>query len=318
MKFRSRYWRKIIQASSIALFFTLLFVACKDEADDNNDSKREVTLVLKYDTTLKKMLYVADSETGKLTLSEFEDEDGSFDFKPEKLRLTVAAINPENGEIATEIQELCELNGDYTDRITLTVPSGSLDVYLWADFPSEITAGYNLDRFPVVRTSSGKYSGDAFKGNGKIPETADGEIEIEMSRPVGALCFIDTSKDLSREESGYSVEISYPWYFPTAFSLDEDRVTDSETGIFREKTYMKGNILGGDFMFINSIEGGVNVVFSIFDAEDSRLFESQLFEVPMKRGILAVVKGDFLSPLEDDGGFGLDPGFDGDITYTPE
>lgn len=240
--------------------------------------------------------------------------------------------------------------------VTLDLENGSYDGYVSIDLPidTEYKIGvwthlreskeaphfYNASDFNRVKIISDNYKGntdyrDAFSGDIKADTYSEATepYEVAMTRPMGKfeLVTIDLSEFLDRETSrrslptraraeDYNLIISFSYYFPNSYSLFDDRLENSASGVsFETKMTVNGvneASLGFEYVMLNDIsDAGVQARVDIYDPNYTHVAGSTTLTIPMHRDRHTLLRGAFLSELND-GGIGIDPDFEGDFNVT--
>lgn len=113
----------------------------------------------------------------------------------------------------------------------------------------------------------------------------------------------------------FRVVMVYTGFLPTSFDIDADRPIDSKAGI-RFNAMMDrisdGEVeLGYDMVLVNHAEAHVGVQVEVYDKDGTLLSRTRAVEVPLMRGKVTEVRGDFLTSIAQ-GGVSVDPCFDGE------
>lgn len=228
--------------------------------------------------------------------------------------------------------------GIYDCDVEFFILPGLYNIAVWSDLREFDTDDYfhNADDFFSVNLENGHKGNtdyrDAFSG--RLQVNVGTGIEdlgtVEMKRPSGKYEFIATDlQDFLSKEKGkrnasdlldYKVVITYPLYMPCSFSVIEDRLVDSRTGVSFTSTMTPVNdeevSLGFDYVMINSVRDqgnaqAVTVMLTVFDSEDNKVANSAPIKVPIRRDNHTVIRSAFLSENAD-GGVTIDPDYDGD------
>lgn len=214
-------------------------------------------------------------------------------------------------------------NPDY--EATLQLKPGAYKFIVWSD---RVTAGttadlhYQTADFQEIALDghNGRHAGsdesrDAFRGicEETIPEAAEHHIHVAMARPTARFEFVTT--DWTDDFAGCRVRFLYTGYMPCSFNMFTDRPADSRTGVWFDSTIEPTSgteaVLGFDYVFVNGSEASVAVAIEIYSAKGERIAASDVIDVPLVRGRLTVVRGEFLT-AQGTGGIGIRPDFDGD------
>lgn len=156
--------------------------------------------------------------------------------------------------------------------------------------------------------------------------------EVEMRRPMGKFEFVttDLSEFLERETErralstragldDYRVVITYPYYYPNAYSAFSDDISSGSGYGFETRMTMTGESeasMGFDYVFIRNIsDGAVQAQVAVYDRAGVRVANSLIIKVPIRRDYHTVLRGSFLS-MGAQGGVGVIPDYDGDHNVT--
>ena len=205
---------------------------------------------------------------------------------------------------------------------------------------SEAGAFYDPSDFNKVGIVGTTYQGntdyrDGFSGTVELDtySEASDPYEVAMTRPMGKFEFltIDLSEFLQRETrrrslatrasaDEYIVVVSFPYYYPSSYSVLDDRLENSLAGVsFKTKMTVTGDSeasLGFEYVMLNNIsDGGVQARVDIYDPNNEHVAGSTTLTIPMRRDHHTVLRGAFLSE-QNEGGVGIDPDFEGDFNVT--
>lgn len=234
----------------------------------------------------------------------------------------------------------CEIYDTYNTDINLEIRSGigTYDIVAWTQLQEYSSAQpfYNHSDFNRIHIITDNYRGnteyrDGFRGRIRIDAAAeiDGRYIVRMERPMAKfeLLTTDLSEFLERETQArglstraraedYRVVISFPIYYPSAYSAMEDRLVDSATRMsFETRMTVTGESeasLGLEYVMLNNInDGGVQTQVDVYRLDGTRVAGSSMFTIPLRRSHHTLLRGAFLS-MEGNGGVGLDPSFNGD------
>lgn len=116
--------------------------------------------------------------------------------------------------------------------------------------------------------------------------------------------------------SDYRVKMLYTRYMPCSFNMFTNRPADSWTGVIYDSTIRAINDdeaeVAFDYVFVNGHDTGVTVAMEVYDTDDTLLARIPAFEVPLKRSMLTVVRGEFLT-TKTGGAIGISPDFNGEF-----
>lgn len=193
---------------------------------------------------------------------------------------------------------------------------------------------------------------DAFRGSKDVEVIRFGghhppvEATIDMARPLSKVVIITTDLDIWKTKvltnihemnvqsaqpgetpqrpkeidlNDYTVKIHYPQYMPNAFNMLTDRNTWSDMNVsFNSKMVQLSETeasLGFDYVFANSNEANVVMAVSLYDKNGTQLSRSYDITVPLERGKVTTVRGEFLLE-ESDSGVSINPDFDGEFNIV--
>ncbi len=168
------------------------------------------------------------------------------------------------------------------------------------------------------------------------------EVTIEMERPLSKFKFVSTDYDEfvkqqveeARKRAGapeagesesteqqtvniddYKVVFHYMGFMPCSYNMFTNKPADSWTGVqFESMLQVENNeevSMGFDYVFVNGSEAGVSVMVEVYNKEGVKVSSSPTIEVPLIRGHVTIVRGEFLTSMSN-GGVIIDPGFDGE------
>lgn len=227
------------------------------------------------------------------------------------------------------------INGlPYDFMETVKLPPGNYVVKVWTDFkdPSSELPYYTATNFSQIMLE--RHSGfpgyqDAFSGSQSFSVTDTDtsqtfSVEVAMTRPLGRYLLIaeDFSKLIDNAKykaDELSVVVTYTGFYPDTYSVMTDRLTDSLTGeyyIVKPVVMADGSaMVGADFMLMNSGGSSVSVQLKIVNTNGEVVASGNALTIPMQRNETIILSCKLFDQTgNDDGGFGLDTGFDGDIT----
>lgn len=251
-----------------------------------------------------------------------------------------AYLYSNSSNVVKEVSKSMILAGDSYDMdINLDLPKDTkYRLVVWSHLRefAEANPFYDASNFNKVSIIGDNFKGstdyrDAFSGVAEITtfsEFGDRQL-VEMTRPMGKfeMVTIDLSEFLDRETtrrglatraeaSDYIVMISFPYYYPSSYSVGDDRLENASSGVsFRSHMTVTGETvasLGFDYVLLNDTDdSGVQARVDVYDPSYSHVAGSTTLTIPMRRDHHTVLKGEFLS-TDNEGGVGLDPGFNGD------
>lgn len=265
---------------------------------------------------------------------------------PQGSRLAVTVKVHRNNSSRTLVSAdtfMTEWAGDFNSTVDVTVPVGQeYIITVWSQLVDANGALYDETDFNSIKLIKERYDGntnmrDAFRGRINMSvTTAESVTEVvQMRRPMGKLEFVTTGiKDFFANEKArqklsgqtvsaddYTVVISYPFYYPSAYNAMDDRLEDASTGYsFSAPLTLSGDgdetSLGFDYVLINdSGDEAVQAQVSIVHKDGTQVASTGMITIPIARDHHTVVRGNFLVG-NGGGGIGLDPDFDGDFNIT--
>lgn len=258
----------------------------------------------------------------------------------------IRAYLESNSNIIVKEQTISyELTGNsYDTALQVELPKDTryrLAVWSHLRNESESNPFYDASNFHRISIIGENYAGntdyrDGFSGVISVSTYSESTTAhvVPMTRPMGKFEFVtlDLSEFLDRETSRrslatrasaeeYNVVISFPYYFPSSYSLLDDRLENSASGVsFRTKMTVNGineASLGFEYVMLNDLDDtGVQARVDIYDPSYTHVAGSTTLTIPMKRDRHTLLRGYFLSE-NGEGGVGIDPGFNGDHNIIP-
>ena len=268
--------------------------------------------------------------------------------RPHDIRYTIRAYSTGRGGISRSADTTYVFTRPYSEgydaTFELELPPGDHCLMVWAD---HVDAGsfddkyYATDDFGEIMLQKRSYGHtgsnpwrDAFSGrvettvesradDGSTVLTPVSEATVRMARPMARYRFIST--DLARfmgavenrRSDGldrYIIRMVYTRYMPCSYNMFTDRPADSWTGIdYISEIHPVSATeaeLAFDYVFVNGSQTAVTVGVEVYDSDGALLAGVPAFDVPLKRSMETVVRGEFLTTRAS-GSVGVDPGFDG-------
>ena len=322
--------------------FTILFAACgSDFTDDPDDNGKEnpvakeyvVGLDLLFQTEMTIREYSA-TRSGSLTLISDSEK---FDSRLNKgrMHLIIGIFDASKISLSSLPVKTLEFNrsineSEYDFSTDITLPAGNYVAKVWCDFLDEGNENpfYTLFSFSQIMLTRHEgntgfqdcYSGStSFKVN--EAESANGMlIAVSMSRPVGKYQIIseDFEEILNKEgipRDEITSLVLYTGFYPDTYSIINDRLTDSLSG---ESYKMKpsgeiSGLIASDYMLMNAGGSSATAQIGLYDKSGTFIANSEVLFIPLERDFLTIIRGKLLYSSSDDGGFGLNPDFDGDF-----
>lgn len=148
---------------------------------------------------------------------------------------------------------------------------------------------------------------------------------VELTRPFAKyeivttdlLKYIDkiTKGDQSSVE-GATTKLFYHGYFPSGYNVMIGKPNDTVTGLSFSSpieilSENEGRLVS-DYVWVNGAESGISVSMIIYDKDGDVINQTSDISIPIKRGMLTLIKGGFFTG-DYSPGIGIDPGFDGEF-----
>ena len=223
----------------------------------------------------------------------------------------------------------------YDCDLTLGLSADDYTVKVWAEL-TESEGGrsyYDTGNFSEIRLCGDHAANtdyrDAFCGTAVI--TVEPHIDvhvpesslIKMERPLAKYEFVLTDIASFLSANGgvigdYEAVVHYTAFMPCAYNMFTDRANDSSTGVsYSSEVVVRGDdeaTLCFDYVFVGVLETAVQLRMELRRKSDkSVVSRTGELNVPLLRGELTVVRGEFTTPSSGgSGGVGVDPGFEGD------
>lgn len=227
--------------------------------------------------------------------------------------------------------------------VVFNITPGDYKFYAWADFvPVEGRAAHDYwyftdERQEILLKEKYSYQGSehakkAFAGSRDITVKHGNQRSIDeritLSAPMGRYQIIPT-KDAPYDVG--HVKISYTDGIWAAHDLVNDSVKVRWQNVRFYTPYgdCPDNMMGFDYLFANaSAAETFPMTIEVFDTDGYLRARARDVKVPLQRGYLTTVKGDFFNIFEEDptpvdpgqgsggGGIGIDPEFDNSYTIT--
>lgn len=257
------------------------------------------------------------------------------------LLVHIKAYNEATGDVARDTTIIQPVDGTSYDSYYELELEGNTNYRLavWSHLMENesVDPFYDYSNFNSVSLIPENYKAntdfrDGFRGTERVSAGIENAspTEIAMSRPMGKfeLVSIDLSEFLIKETKRrglssraraeeYHVVISYPMYYPSSYSLLDDRLENSSSGVsFSTTMTVNGEeaSIGFDYVMLNDIpNAGVQIRVDIYDPSYTLVSSSSTLSVPMRRDGHTLLRGTFLT-LDGNGGIGIDPSFDGEHT----
>lgn len=274
----------------------------------------------------------------------------SNELRSGEMFISLKVYNEGNNDYAVaEYTFTHDLEQGYDCDVEIALLEGSYELVVWSHLLEDSSAApfYDPGDFRGVYIIDGNYRGttdyrDCFRGrtpfslpmfeDDGVSKVSENICEVEMRRPMAKFEFVttDLSEFLDKEterrglptraDAGdYRVVISYPYYYPNAYSVITDDITSRSGYLFESRMAVTGQSeasMGFDYVFIKNIpDAAVQAQVSVFDLAGNRVANSQVIMVPLRRDHHTVLHGAFLS-MDAKGGVGVNPDYDGDHNVT--
>lgn len=231
---------------------------------------------------------------------------------------------------------------DGKTTLNLELDEGAYDFMIWCDGPTDNKSNvrmYDTGTLYTVRHSSENYSGNfadrdavcAFVTN-IAQDCTDRETVVEMHRPLAGYCIL--TNDLEAYEAARAknperippvgdlrFRVSYEFFCPSAFNVSSDMPNDSKSGMgyiatARTIEGLTGDgelMIASDMVFTTDQKSSVTLTLEVMDKNDKIISRSTGLKVECRRGMMTVIKSDFLSLGIASGGIRLDTEWKEDI-----
>lgn len=233
-------------------------------------------------------------------------------------------------------------------RMTLDLPEGDYRFMAWADFVEpggKSDLFYDTEDFASIKLR-GEHVGnndfrDAFRGvleTGLYTSTDGGrqKLTVSMCRPLAKFRFVTTDVEEFKEYylrsilqnaipgkdelkdaidmTKFRIVFLYDGFMPSTYNMHTDRPVDVRTGVSFPSvlTDIKDGeaIMGFDYVIVGEGDAGVSVTVACHDENGKRLSGIDGIKVPLQRGRLTTVRGNFLT-TRSSGNVQIDSSFDG-------
>lgn len=319
----------VCAALSIALWATM--ASCLDDNTNYLLHRDE------YETQLLVTLDIVDDETDlpqSITYkpaSKGERAEASLPAIPDGYCLHyVVAVTNDRGVV---------VNNQVTDvpEFSISVRPGNYNIYAWADYVPE---GQRSSRDHWYFTDEpaemllkekyhyigGEHSKRAFAGAKRIKivaaDTRSADERVTLTPPMGRYRFVATGEP---DFVPAYVRIAYNGGMWGGHNIISDEPVVRWSGVGFAVPYVASDNLVFDHLFAPSGGETFIVTLEIYDMEGQLRARAKDVPVPIERGKLTTVTGDFFNILEldekpevpaGDGGIGIDPSFDNEYTIT--
>lgn len=313
-----------------------------------------VTMGLEYETAYYLWEHYYDPLLGKIeeaypTLMLFPDYPGTSlrydNVQPEgclQVHAKVFSTSTPSRCVAEQVITY-DIDGNYDGDFEMELPeSGTYDVVVWTQLlaPGQTAPYYDASSFSQIHIIPKNYKGntdyrDGYRGRIRIDAATEinGRYVVRMERPMGKfeLVTTDLSEFLDRETvarrlptravpEDYRVIISFPMYYPNSYSALDDRLENATTGVAFETQMTVTGVgeasLGFEYVMLNNIaDGAVQARVDVYRLDGTHVAGSTMLTIPMRRDHHTLLRGAFLT-IDDNGGVGIDPGFNGDHNVT--
>ena len=306
--------------------FVVLFALFSTSCSESSKSKPQlgsapVVVQVSIDTTMTHWQdYEVDSRASSAPL----------------LRCKLQALSSDNRVVATETH-VFQPGEKLTTTFNLTLPSGQYSLLAWSDYVSSSNTNADLhyltDNLCDI-TFTGSYNGNDYSRNaysGVTPidfKVYQGDTTTVINSDISAKSIMGMIKFVANDYNKFLVKpmslrflIAYTGFLPHRYSVLRGVPFDATTGV----SFLTNNMteistegdgsatLGYDYVMVNGDESSVTVAIGLYDDDGKLVGSSGNINVPIKRGGITIVSGQFLTKTQSSGGIGIDPSFGGDI-----
>lgn len=280
---------------------------------------------------------IPTSDLNNTEIVDYESRAGGNDMR--NIRYIVRAF-PVNGSTQSHVsagQVIVNATHDTpATQCRMILPSGQYKLLAWADYVPQATNSdyyYNTTDFANIT-----YVESRFGTGGDDRNAYTGSAEVDFKVPVGDTTTVINANinlksvmakfkyvttdwhEFADKNEHLRVMVSYSGFLPYNFNMFTNLPFDSQTGKYFITEMTDINIddngeatMCFDYVMVNGEEGSVSVQIGLYDDSGKQVGRTVPINVPLRRGGLTVVKGNFLTKTAGAGGIGIDPGFDGDI-----
>jgi hypothetical protein len=208
---------------------------------------------------------------------------------------------------------------------TVSMPRGPLTCLVWADFVDGANPAddyyYLTDDFQeIILGDRDNYSGnndmrDTFRGQTTVTVSCSStSVHVDMSRPMAKYEFIATdlakflsvmtahyAESRSVDLDDYTCVVHYDGFMPCSFNMFTDKPADAWTGVSYTGTLQASDVegealLGFDYVFVNdNRDASIKAYIEVIDGVGDVVARTTTMEIPLLRGHLTTVKGEFLT-----------------------
>lgn len=198
----------------------------------------------------------------------------------------------------------------------VSLPKGEYDINLWVDYAVDAKTDNHYmttdpDVISLVDKAVYRGSDDTRKAFSKrISLTVDGNAPqaVDMYCPLAKYKLVATDVEkyeALRVQKGYpaldalKVVISYEGYLPTAYSITEAKLADSEEGYSFSASILEQSaakaLVATDYVLVNQEQSSVTVTILFKDASDKTIGGVRGVKIAYRAGQLTTVSGNFLT-----------------------
>jgi len=231
-----------------------------------------------------------------------------------------------------------QIDDEQNHSIRLNLTQGFYDFIVWSDYVDKGTDNdkyYNTVNFAeITYLDRENYEGcnilkDILYGTVRTTVAYDSyltdddiveqEATVYLERPLAKYKFISTDLiELSDPVNfdNYQVVFYYTGFMPCSFNAFTNQPCNSW-----ESIYFNGKItplteneieLGFDYIFVSGEESKHNIAMEIYN-KNGDLINNVVIEVPLARGKLTIVRGNFFTLKNNNNDIIINPDYDGDI-----
>ena len=269
------------------LLLPLLMVGCKKQSA-GSDTNAEVVFNLSFDRALAAHQTInVDTKAEGVTFRNI--------ICVYKMDATGSVISQEKPDYSFSWE------GEKT-TYTGSLPVGKYRVLAWSDHKGGSSLYWDASDFTSIKMDGTHQGSDenvrAFKGDVVLDVTDNGNraLSIPMASPMGKFVVLSTEAQQAAL-NGLKVRFTYSQFMPSAFGMFHDKPVDSKSGVSFTSTPEEGPEgtvqLGYDYVLTNGAESTVPMLMEILSGSEVASFFT--FNIPLVRGKITTVKGEFLS-----------------------
>jgi hypothetical protein len=336
---KSRVLRRLFPMKIFSLVTAVLLAAalcgCHDlpypDDDDDGETSDNVTINLDFTTDLP--LYNAEAQAAKNRAIDSYQVRYVVKIYNAEIDARSAFTRDESAAYSSVFYR--SLSEGLSTSVSVYVPEGTYTIMVWTDYIPTNTNNapfYNADDFTEITLNTDNYIGgtdyrDAYCGMQTLTvptQNPDSNVTVDvaMTRPLAKFELITTDVEQFMQRVGttnistYRVRLVYTGYLPSSFNMFTAQPIDSTLGVWFASAIstLDGGteaLLASDYVFVNGNESAVSAAVQIVDAAGTVLSQSQSVRIPIARGKLTEMRGNFLT-TENSSGFSINTQFSGE------